>query len=187
MVLDRQPVLESELLVLRPITSRDREPLWRIASDPLLWEQHPSKERALPDGFGRWFDDARASGGALTAVERSSGEVIGTSRFDRYRAEEAIVEIGWTFVARSLWGGPYNAEMKRLMLDHAFGSVEVVQLRVHSANLRSRRAVEKLGAAPVGTEEDPHGRGTNIVFALTAVQHRRAAAAMGPRDVDRLV
>ena len=169
--MDRQPTLEGELLRLRPMTSEDFEPLRAIAADPLLWEQHPAKERAERAGFEKWFDDAAASGGTVVAIQRTDDRIIGTSRFDHHDPERRQVEIGWTFVARSHWGGPYNGEMKRLMLDHAFRFVDAVVFRVHEHNMRSQRAVEKLGAVAAGTETDPHGRGLNLVFRLDRSTH----------------
>lgn len=165
MTLDRQPTLEGELVRVQPLTGDDFDALWAISSDPLLWEQHPAKERATPEGFRRWFDDALASGGALTVVDRTDGQVIGTSRYDHYDEDASEVEIGWTFIARSHWGTPYNADLKRVMLDHAFGSVRTVLFRVHSQNFRSQRAVEKLGAAKSATEPDPRG-GEVFVYRL---------------------
>jgi RimJ/RimL family protein N-acetyltransferase len=170
--LDRQPFLEGDLLLLRPLAIDDFDALYAIASDPLLWEQHPSKDRTERPVFRVWFDDAVASGGALVAIDRRSGRVVGTSRFDGLDAMHGQVEIGWTFLARSHWGGAYNSEMKRLMLDHAFGAVEAVLFRVHERNLRSRRAVEKLGAVRVGHEFDAYGRGHNVVFRLEREVYR---------------
>jgi len=164
--LDRQPVLNGELIRVRPLDERDRSALWAIASDPLLWEQHPSKDRAQPAGFQRWFDDAISSGGALVVIDRADEQVIGTSRFDGFDPVRREVEIGWTFLARSHWGGIYNAELKRLMLQHAFGSVDSVVFRVHALNHRSQHAVQKLGAIYVRAEADPLGRGQNHVFRL---------------------
>ena len=166
--LDRQPTLESPLLRMRPLGAQDFDDLYSIASDPLLWEQHPSKERATKPGFEQWFDEAVSSGGALVAIDRPDEQIIGTSRFEHYDDARREVEIGWTFLARRLWGGPYNAEMKRMMLEHAFRSVDVVLFRVHALNLRSQRAVEKLGAVRVRSEVDPHGRGDNVVVELSA-------------------
>lgn len=168
--LDRQPTLASELLLVRPLRRDDFEALWAISSDALLWEQHPAKERAERTGFEQWFADAIASGGALVVVNRDDGEVIGTSRYDRLDEAASDVEIGWTFIARRLWGGPHNAELKRLMLEHAFRSLRSVVFRVHSENLRSRRAVEKLGATLFATEIDPLGRGENVVYRLSAAE-----------------
>lgn len=170
MTLDRQPALESELLLVRPLRRDDFDALWAISSDPLLWEQHPAKERAERAGFERWFEDAMASGGALVVLSRDEGEVIGTSRYDRLDEAASDVEIGWTFITRRLWGGTHNADLKRLMLEHAFRSLRSVVFRVHSENKRSRRAVEKLGATLVATEIDPLGRGENVVYRLTAQQ-----------------
>jgi RimJ/RimL family protein N-acetyltransferase len=161
-------MLESELIQVRPLAEGDFLDLRAIASDPLLWEQHPSKDRTQPTVFRRWFDEALASGGALTVIDRRNGQVIGSSRYERYDPGRSEVEIGWTFLARSHWGGPHNTELKRLMLGHAFGDVRAVVFRVHEGNLRSQRAVEKLGATRAGTEPDPEGRGENHVFRLEA-------------------
>ncbi|HKY13901.1 MAG TPA: GNAT family N-acetyltransferase [Microthrixaceae bacterium] len=170
MPLDRQPLLAGERLELRPLRPDDFDDLYAIASDPLLWEQHPSKDRTERAVFQHWFDDAMASGGALVAIDRSDGIAVGTSRFANYDAERREVEIGWTFLRRSHWGGVYNGELKRLMLEHAFEAVDAVVFRIHSDNVRSQRAVEKLGATRVGTEEDPHGRGENHVFRLESAE-----------------
>ena len=168
MTFDRQPVLEGELVHIRPLQENDFPALYAIASDPLVWEQHPSKDRKQRGVFRYWFDETLASRGALAVVERSTGRVVGTSRFDRYDPSGSEIEIGWTLLARSHWGGAYNGEIKRLMLRHAFRTVDNVIFRVHSLNLRSQRAVEKLGAARVGTEPDAQGRGENYVFRLEA-------------------
>lgn len=163
MALDQQPVLASDVLLLRPLTPDDFDSLHRIASDPLLWEQHPSKDREERPAFQRWFDDA-ITHGALVAVDRASGEVIGTSRYALQ--DDDAIEIGWTFLARSRWGGEWNGEMKRLMLDHAFATVSTVVFTIHEDNLRSQRAVERLGAARFGTSPDSQGRGVNVIFHL---------------------
>lgn len=166
MTLDRQPVLRGDLVRLRPLQASDFDALYTIASDRRLWEQHPSKDRTQEGVFQRWLDEAMASGGALVVIDRRDDLVIGTSRFGRHDETTNEIEIGWTFLARSHWGGPCNGEVKHLMLRHAFGSVDAVVFRVHSLNFRSQRAVEKLGAARIGVEVDPHGRGENNVFRL---------------------
>jgi RimJ/RimL family protein N-acetyltransferase len=99
--------------------------------------------------FRHWFDDALRSGGALVAVSQGDSRLIGTSRFGLFDPGRSEIEIGWTFIARAHWGGPYNADRKRLMVRHTFGSVQTVIFRVHTLNSRSQRAVEKLGAASV--------------------------------------
>lgn len=144
-MMDRQPRLAGDLVELRPARPDDFDALFAVASDPLIWEVHPAHDRWQEPVFRRFFDDGLSSGGMLVAIDRATGAVIGSSRYDFDRAAPGEVEIGWTFLARSHWGGRYNAEMKALMLDHAFRSVERVILLVGDTNLRSRRAVEKIG------------------------------------------
>ena len=170
MTLDRQPLLVGELLELRPMRLSDLDALYAVASDPLLWEQHPSKDRTQRHVFEQWFDIAMASGGALVAIDRADGRIVGSSRFGPYDPATREVEVGWTFLARSHWGGRYNREMKQLMLEHAFDVVDTVVFRIHSDNARSQRAVEKLGAIRVSTEVDRQGRGENVVFRLESSQ-----------------
>ena len=164
MAFDRQPELIGDLLRVRPLGRDDLEPLRRIASDPLLWEQHPAKDRVRAPVFRAWFADAMDSGGQLAALDASTGEVIGTSRYVLRDAD--TVEIGWTFLARDRWGGVWSGELKRLMLAHAFASVPTVVFAVHEANLRSQRAVQRLGAVQTGLEEGPHGSGPHLLFTL---------------------
>jgi RimJ/RimL family protein N-acetyltransferase len=147
---NRQPNLEGELVVVRPLRVDDFDQLYAVAADPLLWEQHPQRERWRPEVFRVYFDAHLASGGALAVLERASGDLIGATRYDNLDPEASEVEIGWTFLARPYWGGVYNADLKRVMFEHAFQSVKTVVFLVGARNLRSRRAVEKLGAMECG-------------------------------------
>jgi RimJ/RimL family protein N-acetyltransferase len=169
---DSQPRLSGELVALRPLREDDFEALYAVASDPLIWEQHPDPTRSQPGGFGRFFREAIASGGALIALDARTRRVIGSSRFHGYDEKKDEVEIGWTFLARSCWGGRYNGEMKRLMLDHAFRFVGRVVFLVAPTNLRSQRAVEKIGGVRVGTRPDASGR-ESVVFELTVDRFAR--------------
>ncbi len=166
MSFELQPTLKSEILELRPLRVDDYDALYAVASDPLLWEQHPHYDRYQPDVFRKFFDDAMRSGGALIAIDRSNGAVIGSSRFYGHDVLRSEIEIGWTFLARSHWGGVYNGEMKRLMLSHAFKFVDNVIFIVGTTNLRSQRAVEKIGGVRVGAKSDPDGR-ENYIFRIT--------------------
>jgi N-acetyltransferase len=166
MPFELQPTLKSKILELRPLRKDDFEVLYAVASDPLLWEQHPNSDRYKPDVFRKFFDDAMESGGALIAIDPKLERVIGSSRFYCYDPLRSEIEIGWTFLARSHWGGVYNREMKRLMLSHAFQFVDNVIFMVGSTNLRSQRAVEKIGGVRVGSKSDPNGR-ENVIFRIT--------------------
>jgi RimJ/RimL family protein N-acetyltransferase len=157
-VFERQPQLVGRLVEVRPLEASDWDALSAAASDPLIWELHPDRDRHLPEVFRGFFDDQLASGGGLLVVERSTGEVIGTSRYYGYKPEDSEVEIGWTFLVRRCWGGVYNGELKSLMLGHAFQYVENVVLLVRATNLRSRRAVEKIGGVEIGPRIDGNGR-----------------------------
>lgn len=146
-MLDRQPTLEGERLILRPLRAEDWDALYAVACDPLIWEQHPAHDRWREDVFCAFFADALAQRGALVIIERASGAVIGSSRYQGLdEAGGGSVEIGWTFLARSHWGGETNRELKRLMLAHALESVAECRFVVGKANHRSRRAMEKIGA-----------------------------------------
>lgn len=149
--MNRQPTLTGELVAIRPLRREDFDALFAVASDPLIWEQHPERGRWREDVFRDYFDEQVASGGAIVVIERARGDLIGASRYDNYDRVRCEVEIGWTFLARPYWGGAYNADLKRVMLEHAFRSVRTVVFLVGERNLRSRRAVEKLGAIETGT------------------------------------
>jgi RimJ/RimL family protein N-acetyltransferase len=144
--MDRQPVLEGERLLLRPLIDADWDALFAVASDREIWAIHPQHDRWQEPVFRAYFADALAQGGALLVIDKASGAVIGSSRMQGYDAADGgSVEIGWTFLARSHWGGAYNREMKRLMLAHALQFAERVDFRVGEGNLLSRRAMEKIG------------------------------------------
>jgi RimJ/RimL family protein N-acetyltransferase len=166
---DLQPTLVGDLLELRPIVPGDYESLFVAASDPLIWEQHPENDRYTPEVFRRYFDGAIESGGAFVIIERASGRIIGSSRYHGFDAVRREVEIGWTFMERKFWGGVYNRELKDLMLNHAFKFVDRVLFIVGENNLRSRKAVEKIGGKLLRTVERPNRNGQperNVVFGL---------------------
>jgi len=149
MPFDLQPTLIGERIELRPMREDDFKALYAVASDPLIWEQHPHHDRWQPDVFRAFFDKGMQSGGALVVIDRATGRVIGSSRFHPHE-EDGEIEIGWTFLARSHWGGAFNGEMKRLMLEHAFKHVDRVMFLVGVNNIRSQRAMEKIGGVRTG-------------------------------------
>ena len=169
MPFDFQPVLKGKLLELRPLRAHDFDDLFAVAADPLIWEQHPASDRYEEGRFRVFFREALESGGALVAIDTRDGRVIGSSRFHGYDADSSEVEIGWTFLARSHWGGRYNGEMKRLMLEHAFKFVDSVVFLVGLDNRRSQRAVEKIGGVRVGSRPDASGR-ESFVYEITAAK-----------------
>lgn len=159
-------MLRSALIELRPLRPDDFDQLFALASDPLIWQQHPESDRYREDRFRVFFSGALESGGALVAHDAADGRMIGSSRYHGYDPDRSEIEIGWTFLARSHWGGRYNREMKRLMLEHAFRFVDTVVFLVGLTNFRSRRAVEKIGGVPAGTRV-ANGR-TSVLYRITA-------------------
>ena len=177
--MNRQPVLSGERLLLRPLTEADWEALYAVASDRELWARHPSHDRWQEPVFRAFFDDALARGGALAIVDQASGDLIGSSRFQEYDpAEGGSVEIGWSFLARAYWGRGYNAELKRLMLEHAFASVARVVFRVGAENVISRKAMANIGGRLTGETfiADRAGRPMlHVIYEIT-----RESFASGP-------
>ncbi|HKG12790.1 MAG TPA: GNAT family N-acetyltransferase [Pyrinomonadaceae bacterium] len=159
--------MRGELVELRPLREDDFAELYAVGSDPLIWEQHPESDRYREDVFREFFRGALESGGAFVVSDSKTGRVVGSTRFHGYDAGRSEVEIGWTFLARSHWGGLYNGEMKRLMLAHAFEFVESVVFLVGPENMRSRRAVEKIGGVLDGTRPNGVGR-DSVVYRIHA-------------------
>ena len=174
-MLDLQPMLTGMSIAMRPLAAPDFDALFAAASDPLIWAQHPDPGRATREGFARSFDGALESRGCLVAIDAARRSVIGWSRYTRYTPGETVA-IGYTFLARTHWGGTANAEMKRLMLRHAFTDVREALFSVAERNLRSRRAVEKLGAELTGAEDAPRWGQIHVIYRLTPELWARAAA-----------
>ena len=166
---DLQPHLKGELIELRPLAPDDWDELFAVASDSLIWEQHPENDRHKEDVFRAFFKDAIESGGAFAIIDRKTQQIIGSTRFYGYDPEKSEIEIGWTFLARKYWGGRFNAEMKRLLLNHAFKFVESVVFFVGENNVRSQKAVEKIGAIKVGMATRAYGNhsaATNVKYVI---------------------
>ena len=157
MQFDFQPHLKGELTELRPLAPDDWADLFAVASDPLIWEQHPESDRHEEEVFRAFFKGALESGGAFVVIDRKTQRIVGSTRFHGYEPEKSEIEIGWTFLARKYWGGRYNREMKQLMLAHAFQFVENVVFYVGENNVRSRKATEKIGAIKNGMVKKGYG------------------------------
>lgn len=166
-----QPTLTGELVELRPLRAGDFDDLFAAAADPLIWEQHPESDRYTAEKFRRYFEGAMQSGGAFAVIDRKTGLMVGSTRYHGYDPDAGEIEIGWTFLARSHWGGRFNREMKRLMLEHAFRFVERVVFLIGPNNIRSQRAVEKIGGVPAGSRV-ADGR-ESLLFAITAEEFRQ--------------
>lgn len=170
--LDLQPQLEGELLKLRPLRQDDWDGLFAVASDPLIWAGHPNRDRYTEPVFREFFRGAIESGGGLVVLDRVTGRIIGSSRYVWHGPPRDELEIGWTFLARAYWGGTYNRELKRLMLQHAFRFVDRVIFIVGAGNIRSQKAMLKIGGTLTDRREVHmlHGQPSeSVVFEITSL------------------
>lgn len=138
--------LESKLLKLIPINEFDFEELYQVASDPLIWEQHPQRDRYKREVFREFFDGALVSNTSYKIWHQLDQKVIGSTRFYDWNEEDKSCAIGYTFLDRAYWGGETNALLKKMMLDEVFRKVEKVYFHIGMYNIRSQKAVLKLGA-----------------------------------------
>lgn len=148
-----QPVLENEQYQLIPLQQGDFESLYEVASDPEVWKQHPNKDRYLREVFSNFFKGAMESVGAFKITEKSSGEILGSTRFYDYNEEDNSIFIGYTFYGTKSWGKGINPQVKKIMLHYIFQFVDTVYFHVGKDNIRSRTAMERLGAENLGEQE----------------------------------
>ncbi|MGI9138724.1 MAG: GNAT family N-acetyltransferase [Sediminibacterium sp.] len=144
--------LKNEIVWLEPLRQSHFEELYLVASDPLIWEQHPNPDRYKLDAFTNYFNGAIASGGAFIIRDAINGKAIGSSRYCEYNAAQKEIQIGYTFFSRNCWGKSINKEVKQLMLTYAFNFVERVAFYVGANNIRSQKAMERIGGKKVREE-----------------------------------
>ena len=166
---DLQPTLSGDLIEIRPLVREDFNALFAAANDPLIWEQHPEADRYKREVFQRYFDGAIESKGAFAVIERKSGRTIGSSRYHDLNPAESEIEIGFTFLERAFWGGEYNRELKSLMLEHAFHFVDRVVFAAGENNLRSQRALQKIGAILLKKTLRPARDGSMVPYHVFAI------------------
>ena len=144
--------LKNDMVWLEPLKQAHFDELYLVASDPLIWEQHPNPDRYKLEGFTNYFKGAMESGGAFIIRDTTSGIALGSSRYCSYNAANKEIQIGYTFFSRNCWGKSINAAVKKLMLNHAFNYVEKVAFYVGAKNIRSQKAMERIGGIKVGEE-----------------------------------
>ena len=141
--------LQNELIKLVPLQENDFEELYQVASDKLIWEQHPNKMRYERAVFENYFEGAMQSKGAFFIRDTNSNEPMGCTRFYDFDENDSSVLIGYTFIGRQFWGKGYNTALKKIMLDYAFQFVDKVYFHIGAQNIRSQKAIEKIGAIKV--------------------------------------
>jgi RimJ/RimL family protein N-acetyltransferase len=142
-----QPTLHSPLIKLEPLKASDLDDLYFVGRDPFIWEQHPNSDRYKREVFQKYFDGAIQSNGAFKVVDGEKQKIIGCTRYYDFDEANKSVKIGYTFLAKDYWGGLFNHEMKKLLIDYAFEHVDTIIFEVGSTNLRSIKALRKIGAS----------------------------------------
>lgn len=176
-----QPCLQNELIIAQPLKADDFEGLYKAASDPLIWEQHPNKNRYQREVFENYFQGAMQSGGALLVKDAQTTEVIGSSRYSDYDTIKNSIAIGYTFFARSHWGRGYNYALKTAMLHHVFQFVDTVHFFIGAINKRSQISIERFGAIKTGEEQMAYfGEETqpNYIYTITKEQWSQKITAL---------
>lgn len=166
MLFDLQPpYLHDDLIQLLPLKETDFEKLFKVASNPKVWEQHPNPNRYKLEDFTIYFTGAIASKGAFLVMDSETNEVVGCSRFYDYDEEAKSILIGYTFIGTKFWGKGYNKALKKLMLDYAFQFVDKVYFHIGAYNFRSQKAIEKIGAVKVDEfEVEYYGETSKLNF-----------------------
>ena len=142
--------LENDQVKMIPLKEGDFEILYKVASDPEIWEQHPSKNRYQKDVFQLFFDAAVESKSAFLVYDKETNELIGSTRYYDFDFENSKIAIGFTFLSKKYWGGNHNKAMKQLLIDYAFQHVATIVFHIGETNIRSQKAVSKIGATKIG-------------------------------------
>ncbi len=144
--------LEGRHVTLVPLQREHRDGLVVAASDGALWELWYT---SVPTPDGMEADIARRlafrdEGSMLpfTVTDSATGTILGMTSYGHIDAVVRRLEIGWTWYAARAQRTSVNTEAKRLLLGHAFETLDcvAVELRTHVLNAQSRRAIERIGA-----------------------------------------
>ncbi len=150
MELNLQPILENKIVALYPLVKADFNELYKVASDPKIWIQHPNKDRWQRDVFKHFFDEAIIGNGAYKILFKPTGKIVGSTRFYGYNELEKSVSIGYTFLSTYYWGKGINHMIKVMMLDYIFQFVSRVYFHIGAENIRSQKAISRLGVKKIG-------------------------------------
>jgi RimJ/RimL family protein N-acetyltransferase len=149
-------VLEGDFVRLEPMTLEHHAALSQVGLDPEIWRYTLVVVRT-PEEMRTYMESALNLQGEGTTlpfvtIERSSGQVVGSTRFGNYDPNNRRIEIGWTWIARPWQRTTINTEAKYLMLSHAFERLRCVrvELKTDVLNTRSREAMLRIGAKEEG-------------------------------------
>jgi len=153
------PKLKGKHVYLELLREEHREIIRQLAKDERIWEFN--RMLLIDETYDEQFDsyfafamDPQARGEQHAFVIRTAGkkEIIGMTRFYELNEKHKRVAIGYTWYVPSVWRKVYNKECKLLLLQYAFEEMRFnrVELTVASQNIRSQKAVEKIGGVKEG-------------------------------------
>ncbi|SFF05979.1 Protein N-acetyltransferase, RimJ/RimL family [Chitinophaga sp. CF118] len=144
-------ILKGQTVDLLPLEKIHFEELYLAAVDKKLWELIPI-DCSEPEKFSAAYTKAlteREKGNHYPFIiyHKQTEEIIGSTRFFEIFPDDKKLEIGWTWVIRKYWNTAVNLECKLLLLTHCFEVLKTrrVQIKTDQNNLRSRKAIEKIG------------------------------------------
>jgi RimJ/RimL family protein N-acetyltransferase len=167
-------ILKGNEVELLPLEAVHLDSLFLAASNKEIWEL-TSVDYSVKEIFYPNFNNAlneRNSGSAypFVIIHKDSNTIIGTTRLLEICPNDKKIEIGVTWIMKEFWGTTVNLECKLLLLNYCFETLEAnrVQFRAKDNNLRSRRAIEKIGGVFEGVlrkdKIEPNGVPRNTAF-----------------------
>lgn len=93
------------------------------------------------------------SKGAFIIIDIKTNAIVGSSRFYEFDENNNSIKIGYTFIGRNFWGKNYNIELKQLMINYAFENLTTIIFEIGANNIRSQKAIDKIGAQKIGEHE----------------------------------
>ena len=167
-MIDFKLKLETESFSLIQMEDSHFEELYLVASDPIIWEQHPENDRWKKEKFSIFFQTAiKNELGCFVILDKKLDKLVGSTRFYFHDEIDASVRVGYTFLSPEYWGTSANLQIKKIMLDHIFQHVENVYFDIGKENYRSRKATEKLGALQYKKKD-----GGKLIYKLSKSEYR---------------
>jgi len=151
-------VLEGSRVKLIPLVMAHAEELWESARNEDLWEHYTFRKIESFEKFKEFLSGSlkeadSGKGFTFTVIDKATGKMVGGTSFLDIQPASRSLEIGRTWLAKELHGTGLNAECKFLLLRYCFEELKLIRVffKTDSNNLRSQKAMEKIGAKYEGT------------------------------------
>ena len=146
--MDIKDKLENKNFILKLLNNNDFDLLYNIGKNKKIWEQHPENDRWKKEKFNIFFNKGIENKFGLYGIyDKSKNTIIGSTRYYSYSKKKKSIKIGFTFLTPEYWSSDTNLQIKTLMLGYAFKYVENIYFDIGKNNIRSIKAIEKIGAS----------------------------------------